>query len=103
MSDPVKAIAGRLRPRCDRFATLHVDRAESHAWRSLLFDGARHDIRLRLAGPAVMTAMDALRAALDDPDFTIAGHIVAEMRVGAVERDGEDAILTLDALTIEAP
>ncbi|ATE64819.1 hypothetical protein [Rhizorhabdus dicambivorans] len=102
MSDPVKAITGVLRQCCDPPATLRIERGESRAWQSLLFDGARHHIRLGLSGGRLDGALDRLRQALAVPDFVIPGHIVADIRLSAVDHEGEHAVLTLEALTIEA-
>jgi hypothetical protein len=102
MSDPVKAIGRRIRQHCMPFAVASVRKSRSRPWRSLLFDGARHRIDLSINGGQIDEAIDALHDAIDEAGFGIAGHLVAELRIANIERDGEQALVTLDALTIES-
>jgi hypothetical protein len=101
MTDPVKAIARRIGRRCSSFAVTTVQDRRSAPWRSLLFDGARHRIELSLSGARTGEALEALEREIGDPDFPIAGHCVAELRVTDVARRGDGLLVTLDALTIE--
>lgn len=100
MSDPAKAIARRLHHCCQPFAELLLDRSESEDWHSLLFDGGRHRLDLRMRGVAVERALDALPAWIAAPDFTIAGHLIADLKLISVERRGDEAALRLEALTV---
>jgi hypothetical protein len=102
MSDPVKAIVRRLRRRCADWAEIELDHGTTEAWNSLLFDGGRHRIDLRLRGAAVATALDALPAELDAADFTIPGHLIAELRLVHQEHGDGEATVQLEALTIAA-
>lgn len=101
MSDPVEAIARRLRQCCEAHALLRLERSHSRAWQSLLFDGSRHDIRVALSGSAIDLALAELRTTLAEPDFAIPGHIVADLRLMTVDHAGDDASVSLEALTIE--
>jgi hypothetical protein len=101
MTDPVSAIARRIRGRCGSFAVAAVHDCRSYPWRSLLFDGARHRMKLRLSGERTEEALEALEEEIGDDDFAIAGHLVADLRVAEVVRTGGDVLVTLDALTIE--
>ena len=100
MSDPVKAIARRLRHCCAPFAELLLDHGESEDWPSLLFDGGRHRIDLRLRGDGVDRAIDALPLWIAAPDFTIAGHLIVEIKLVSVERRDAEALLRLEVLTV---
>nr|WP_047167994.1 hypothetical protein [Sphingomonas sp. Y57] len=100
MSDPVKAIARHLRHCCAPFAELVVDRADSEDWHSLLFDGGRHHLDVRLRGDDVAMALDALPAWIAAADFTIAGHLIADITLVSVERRDKEALLRLEALTL---
>lgn len=100
MSDPVKAIARRLHHCCRPFAELVLDHGESEDWRSLLFDGGRHCLDLRLRGDGLEQALDALPAWIAAADFTIAGHLIADIRLVSVERRDDEALVRLEALTI---
>ena len=101
MSDPLTAIARRITRCCLPFAIASVREGRSEPWRPLLFDGARHRIDLSISGERVDEAIGAVHDAVQ-ADFTIAGHLIAELRVANIERNSEGALVTLDALTIES-
>ena len=101
MSDPIKAIARRIRHRCHDLADLSLERGDSDPWQSLLFDGGRHHIALRLEGEHIEEAICALRDEVSAPDFTVPGHLVAEISVAAIDRSPGQALIRLEALTIE--
>lgn len=101
MTDPVKAIARRIGRHCAPLAVAEIHDQSSAPWRTLLFDGARHRIELNLHGERTDEALAALEEGIEDADFAIAGHLVAELRVAEIARNGSDLLVTLDALTIE--
>lgn len=102
MSDPVKAIAWRLRRCCGENAELTLDRSESATWQALLFDGARHRLSMRLHGKARDDTLAALRTEIAEQDFAIPGHVVIDLRLIAVDdgEDGEDQRIEVEALTV---
>ncbi|HEX6741345.1 MAG TPA: hypothetical protein VF079_06070, partial [Sphingomicrobium sp.] len=71
-------------------------------WQSLTFVGERHQIRLRVAGPGAEVLTNRLTAGIEDAEFAVPGHIVADILLaGRPQRDGDGAILVeLEALTI---
>lgn len=100
MSDPVRTIARRLQDSCKPFAELLLDHSESEDWHSLLFDGGRHRLDLRLRGQDVDGALDALPGWIAAPDFTINGHLIADIRLVSIDRRDDEATVRLEALTI---
>ncbi len=102
MSDPVKAIARHVQRHCASFATTMIHERHSDRWQSLLFDGARHRIALAISGERIDEALAAIRNEIDDDRFSISGHLIAEIRVANIDRSDSNALVTLDALTIEA-
>lgn len=100
MSDPVKGIANRIKRRCDALAPTVLRHASSDPWRSVLFDGGHHRIELSMRGDLIAEALDALREEIEVDDFAIPGHLVAEIRLAAIHREDDEALVTLDALTI---
>jgi hypothetical protein len=100
MSDPVKAITRHLHTVCKPFAELLLDHGESEDWHSLLFDGGRHRLDLRLRGKDVDAALDALPGWVAAPDFTINGHLIADIKLVSIDRRDDEAIAHLEALTI---
>jgi hypothetical protein len=76
------------------------------AWASATFLGARHSVTLAVRGEDALTQADMVRESLPEADFTLAGHIVADLSVDSgVIRMTEDqeveVVLTLSILTIE--
>lgn len=102
MSDPVKAITGRIRRRCAALATIAVGAGSSAPWQSLLFDGGRHRIALSIRGERVSEAIEAIRDQIGTDDFAIPGHLIAEIRMTDVDHSSDETLVTIDALTIKA-
>lgn len=102
MTDPVKMIVARIRKRYAPSAGLRLDRADSRQWQSLLFDGARHSIRIALPGEHVDLALAVVHELVDDRAFEIPGHVVADIRLAAIDRRDGEALLDIEALTVEA-
>ena len=76
-------------------ATL-VRHAES-PWASVTFSGTRHTIALGFVGLDGVAAAEAFIAALPEHEFAIAGQLVAEATVTAVDH----ALLPAPAITVE--
>lgn len=73
-------------------------RATRTAWASATFIGARH--RVVLEGVPSAT-LDAWLDALPEADFTLHGHLLADLTVAGVDRHGDSATIVLEALTVE--
>jgi hypothetical protein len=71
-------------------------------WQSLTFIGERHLIALRLVGPHRESAMELLTTGLEDAEFAIPGHIVADIALAGPPRDDDEGgiIVELEALTV---
>ena len=100
------AAAGLLRGLLNR-AGVDRDRIlliefRSTSWNSLTFDGERHRISLRIPAPDAERTLDLLIRGLEDAEFAIAGHVVADIAVAgspAPQPDGS-ILLDLEALTV---
>lgn len=79
-----------------------IDDAGMRPWCSATFIGAQHRIMLQLTGDNAAQQAGALAAKLREAEFTLRGHIVADLSVDEVrvEEDGT-ARLSLAVLTIE--
>lgn len=67
-------------------------------WASATFTGARHAIAVRaMASPH----LDAWLAALPDAEFRLRGHLVADIAVAGLAREGVGVAMRLEALTLE--
>jgi hypothetical protein len=68
-------------------------------WASATFAGARHTLWLEGGAGA---ALDQWLADLPEADLVLRDNLVADLIVAAVERAGQVARITLEALTVEA-
>ena len=71
-------------------------------WQSLTFVGERHEGRLRVTAPASEEVVRRITSGLEDAEFQIPGHLVADIAVvGMPERSNDGStILCIEALTI---
>ena len=71
-------------------------------WRSLTFNGERHELELRIPGPDSGLVADRICNGLEDAEFSIPGLIVADIglaRPPAMSPDGSTTIM-IEALTV---
>ncbi|WP_294389781.1 hypothetical protein [uncultured Sphingomonas sp.] len=95
MADPHAHLIRHLIARTD--GTASVPQASWRPWCSATFSGARH--RIRLAAP--LAAADWLTEHLEEMEFAIPGHVVAEIALDNVQMQGELLMLDIAALTVE--
>lgn len=67
-------------------------------WASATFVGARHLITLKCTASA---ELEAWLAALPDADFALRGHLVADLVIERVHRQGDAVTVSLEILTVE--
>ena len=70
-------------------------------WASVTFSGERHRLALRLRGAGAAAAADAFLDGLDEREFALRGHILADIALLGEVREGDVVRLTLEALTVE--
>lgn len=70
-------------------------------WQSLTFTGERHEIGLTIPGPDAPATASLLRDGLEEAEWPLTGHVVADILVVG-ERAGDDGEIHLDleALTL---
>jgi hypothetical protein len=75
---------------------------QSTDWQSLTFIGERHHVHLRIPGPGADAIVGRMTADLEDVEFAIPGHVVADIVLaGPMRRDDDGSIsVELEALTI---
>jgi hypothetical protein len=80
-----------------------VDELSSRSWASVTFSGARHKVAFSLLGPGAGEAADSFLATMEEAEFDVRGHIVADIALAGEDRDpaGERVQLRLEALTVE--
>jgi len=71
-------------------------------WQSLTFVGERHAAQLRVLGPDAGAAVDRLCRDLGEVEFTLSGHVVADIALTAPPESNRDGsiIVQMEALTI---
>lgn len=108
MSGPVlsPAAAGLLRGLIDRSGASRSEvlltEVRSTDWRSLTFDGERHEIGLRFVGPEAEHEADRMVDSIEDHEFAIPATIVVDIGivgrcVGLADRS---VTIAIEALTI---
>ena len=97
----LRALLARAGEDSDRILLTNV---ESTDWQSLTFVGERHQFRFSIRGPAGAELLDRFLAGLDDAEFEIPGHVVADIAVERVDKQArsEDLSVAIEALTIAA-
>ena len=83
-------------------AAVTFESLASRPWASITVAGERHKLVLCLPGPGAHAAVDAFRDGLEDREFALRGHVVADIAATDVQREEDGQIrLTLEALTVE--
>ncbi len=83
-------------------APVTFESVTSRPWASITFSGGRHRLSLVLPGPGAQAAVDAFLDGLEDREFGLRGHILADIEAVGIQRDADGQIrLTLEALTVE--
>ena len=86
----------------DLGAPVTVESMASRPWASITFSGERHRLTLCLPGPGAEAAADTFLEGLEERDFALRGHILADIEAIASHRDADGQVrLTLEALTVE--
>lgn len=81
--------------------TVDVDGIDSRPWASATFSGEHHFLRLRVGGRDAGAAADAFLDGLDEREFGLGAHVVADIALVSRRLDGAYERLALEALTVE--
>lgn len=87
-------LAGADRSGCP----LTLATSDSRRWSSATFAGMQHRLVLS-AQPS--PALDSWLAALPETEFALRGHLVADLVVERLRREGEAVTIELEVLTVE--
>ena len=98
-SDPLPRLLAQLIDRAGMPST--IERAVSRPWASALFQGRRHVISLRLAGADAAERRARFAAGLEEAEWILHRHFVADICIDDSRSEGEEEWLELSALTIE--
>ena len=75
--------------------------ANSEAWASATFRGARHSMALRFGGEDAAVRAAKLTEELDAIEFRLPGHLVADIALTARRDTADGVALEIEALTVE--
>lgn len=97
----LRCLIGRANIARDRILLTEV---ESVDWRSLTFNGERHELELRITGPDSHLVMQRMCDGLEDAEFSIPGVIVADVALAGGPARAPDGSTTIkiEALTVAA-
>lgn len=103
MSRPASALLRQLLNRAkEEESRILLTGLKSTDWQSLTFSGERHVIGLRVCGPGADKLAALLTEGIEDAEFDIPRHFVADIAVTTREAACDGSVrLTLEALTIE--
>ena len=101
LNDATCAVLRAIRTALDGCAGLVVEDICSRSWASVTFSGARHELTLRLEGEGAESIAESFLAGLDDAEFALGGHIMADIALAWQERRPGCVRLGLEALTVE--
>jgi hypothetical protein len=87
------------RAAADAGVTMTVDSVESARWSSVTFTGARHEVRISAPHSP---ALDGWLADLPEQEFRMPGHLVADLAVAAISREGGIVRAGIEMLTVES-
>lgn len=95
----LRALLERIGDQSDRILLSEI---QSVDWQSLTFTGEVHWLRLRVPGPRADTIVGRLTNGIEDAEFSIPGHLVADIGVAGAPVRALDGSVTLaiEALTI---
>ncbi len=95
----LRALLERIGDQADRILLSAV---ESVDWQSLTFAGERHLLMLRVPGPDAEEIARGFTSGIEEAEFAILGHIVADIALAAEPVRAADGSVTLkiEALTI---
>ena len=101
-----RAASGLLRALLERGGDqrdrILLSEIQSFDWQSLTLTGERHVIRLRIPAPDAAMVAGRVLGGIEEAEFSIPGHILADIAVAAPPARALDGSLTLaiEALTV---
>lgn len=101
LNDAASALLRAIRDALESVATFAIEEIRSRGWASVTFTGARHELAFRIEGDEADRAADHFLSGLEAAEFSLRGHILADIALVAQERRPGFARLRLEALTVE--
>lgn len=100
-ADPARAITAQIIAALLPATSVLVN-AKSVDWASATFTGARHELTILVSGEGADIAAQNVAQRVSEIDFSIGGHIVADISAVCGQRTAEGLHLLVEALSVEA-
>lgn len=101
VADATSALLRAVRAALESAAGFVLEEVRSRSWASVTFSGARHELAFRLEGEGAEDAAARFVSGLEAAEFSLRGHILADIALMGEERRAGFARLRLEALTVE--
>lgn len=101
--DATSALVRAIEAKLPANVSFRAEEIVSRSWASATFTGARHELTFRLEGPGADAAADAFLADLTSAEFSLRGHILADIALASREPVGEGKAvrIAIEAVTVE--
>jgi hypothetical protein len=83
-------------------AVARIGASQSREWASMTFAGERHHYAIHLGGPEAETMARFMARSLSCDEFDLNGHIVADIVSTQPRIEGDEFVLDVEALTVQA-
>jgi hypothetical protein len=100
-NDATTALLRAVQTMLETAATFVVEEVRSRSWASVTFTGARHQLTFRLEGDGAEAAAARFASGLEAAEFSLRGHVLADIVLLTEERRPGWARLGIEALTVE--
>lgn len=100
-ADATSALLRAVRATLESAGRFVLEEVRSRSWASVTFTGARHELAFRLEGDGAEAAAGRFAAGLEAAEFSLAGHVLADIALVQDERQPGVARIRLEALTVE--
>lgn len=100
-ADPARAITAQIMSALLPVTTVLIS-TKSVDWASATFTGARHELTILVSGEDADLAAQSFVRNVGEIDFSIGGHIVADISAACGQRAPEGLHLLVEALSVEA-
>jgi hypothetical protein len=100
-ADATTALLRAVRAMLESAGRFVIEEVRSRSWASVTFSGARHELSFRLEGEGAEAAAAHFAARLEAAEFSLPGHVVADVALVQDERRPGVARIKLEALTVE--
>ena len=82
----------------DSRVTANIGNIRSESWASATFSGTRHELQFHLSDASGCHLLEGI----GEREFDLPGHILIDIVATEIGRDGDERLVAVEALTVEA-